>query len=169
MLTSSCRNVSPLAASTWIGSDRQRLLLQRPRPQTREEQHVFWPPACFEYEVIDSLVAQMFFTFFFPFFSFFKLPIAFQCSEPSFFFLSTRSVTAAPEPSAARGGSGAANMLSPLGSSLASTGFGGGVGQMRDWSELVVPPEADRCVTCVVPAEELVAALFAVKAHKCGY
>lgn len=123
MLTSSGRNVSPLAASTWIANDNQRVLLQRPWPQTREEQHVFWPPACFEYEVIGSLVAQMFFTFFFSlFFSFFKLAFAFQSSEPSFFFFPPPDQSPLRlNPRQPEGGE--ANMLSPLGSSLASTGF----------------------------------------------
>lgn len=71
---------------------------------------------------------------FFLSFSFFKLPLAFQSSEPS----SPPSVTAAPEPSAASGGSGTANMLSPLGSSLLQQ-------VLEEWGggELVAVPEAD--------------------------
>lgn len=84
-----------------------------------------------------------------------------------FFFLPP-SVTAAPEPSAASGGSGTANMLSPLGSSLLQQVFFLFVWWGGDWSELVAVPEAAGCVMCVVLAEELAAALFAVKARKCG-
>lgn len=114
MLTSSCRNVSPLAASTWIATDRFRSVRSH-KPgrnnmfsgllhvSSKRSSALLWP-RCFSLS-------------FFLSFSFFKLPLAFQSSEPSFFFFPP-SVTAAPEPSAASGGSGTANMLSPLGSSL---------------------------------------------------
>lgn len=83
ILTSSCRNVSPLAASTWIATDRfHSVRSHKPgrnnmfsgllHVSSKRSSALLWP-RCFSLS-------------FFLSFSFFKLPLAFQSSEPSFFF-----------------------------------------------------------------------------------
>lgn len=85
MLTSPCRNVSPLAASTWIATDyfrsirghklwRNNMFSGLLHVSSERSSALLWP-ICFSLS-------------FFLSFSFFKLPLAFQNSEPSGFFFS---------------------------------------------------------------------------------